>query len=103
MVKNLTGYDRVIAAVQRITGKRWGAASWLAEQLGESRQVIDTYRKRGFFPLRHVDRIAELTQLAEFEIQPDPGPDILKLSKKWHVSIREAEIRVMRIGLAHLK
>ena len=103
MEKNSTEYDRVIAAVQEITGKEWGAASWLAEQIGETRQAVDHYRRRGYFPLKHVNKIADITEIGRDMMLAGIEPEIVRLSRKWRVSVREAELRIMRVGLAHLK
>lgn len=98
-----TAYDRVIAAAQAITGKEWGAASWLADQIGVSRQLVDTFRRRGGFPEKYVNDICRVTKLPRDQVSTDLTPEIIKLSRKWRCSVKEAEERVLRAGLAQFK
>ena len=102
-MENKNAYDRVIAAVQAKTGKERGAASWLADHIGVSRQLVDTFRRRGGFPEKYVSNICRVTGLPRDQVSTDLTPEIVRLSRKWRCSVKEAEDRILRAGLAQFK
>jgi hypothetical protein len=54
------GYSLALEAARKISGKEHGSASWLAEQLGISRQRLFNYRDTGF-PNEMVPQVSKIT------------------------------------------
>lgn len=79
-----------------------GAKSWLAEGLGTTRQNLDRIRKTGRFPAGYLEKIAQFTGLRVPQLLGDPADFVADLSRKWRVSIREAELILIWIALDHL-
>jgi hypothetical protein len=71
----LQAYDRVISRVidlyEQEHGTARGAITWLAGQIGTSRQNIDNWGKKSGIPPAHVETIQKITGLKKDEIRPD--------------------------------
>ena len=70
----LAGYDLAIERVKELhhqrTGKEHGAISWLAAELGTSRQTVDNWGDRTGFPINLVPKVSEITGLPPETIRP---------------------------------
>lgn len=106
MVKKLTSFDRVMAAVsEQYVAKRGtvtGVKTWLAGRLGVSKQNLHQFEKRGRFPDGYMAKISKITGIPVPAMLGDFTGDVIVLSRKWRVSVREAELTLIRIGLDHV-
>lgn len=70
----LAAYDAVIehvkAARERETGTRHGARTWLAKQLGMSRQALDNMSQRDGFPANRVADVSRIVGIPQKLIRP---------------------------------
>lgn len=105
MVKKQTSFERVMAAVSEQYraehGTVIGVKTWLAGKLGVSKQNLDQFGKRGRFPDGYLAKISKLTGISVAEMLGDVTDDVVGLSRKWRVSVRDAELVLIRIGLDH--
>ena len=103
MAKNPVGYDLVIATVGSIIEKKWGAKSWLAHQIGVSRQLMDAFRRRGGFPEKYVPKICEVTGLEPDQVRSDIDFELKQYASKRRISVKEARQILLRIGVEQVK
>ena len=73
---NIEGFQFVIHAVEAKTGKtgaKSGVRSWLADQLGITRQTLNNFERRGRgIPQKYVPAICKLLKLEPTDIRPTP-------------------------------
>ena len=109
------GFNRVIEIVQaqhlERTGSEHGAITWLARQLGTSKQSVDNWRKRDGFPYRYARKLMRITGLSEAEIWPggiavsvdfpvELWNDVVKASGDFGRTAPETVVELVRIGLS---
>ena len=74
MADFIDGHARVLAVVRAMhkerTGHEYGAAAWLAAQLGCTRQSVDNYGKSRGFPKKYAAKLMKITGLTEDDIWP---------------------------------
>ena len=74
MADFIDGHARVLAVVRAMhkerTGHEYGAAAWLADQLGVTRQSVDNWGKRDGFPRKYAAKLKEITGLTEADVWP---------------------------------
>lgn len=106
MSKKQTSFDRVMAAVSEQYrakhGTVIGVKTWLAGRLGVSKQNLNQFENRGRFPDGYMAKISKITGIPVPAMLGDFTDDVIVLSRKWRVSVREAELALIRIGLDNL-
>lgn len=81
------GYERAIAAVKRLQGIDRGAPSWLAVQLGTTRQGLYYWSKVGFPDEKLLD-VAKITKLPVAELASS-APLTIKIPRPVWEAIRK--------------
>ena len=119
MADFLDGYARVMEVVRaqhkERTGREIGAASWLARQLGCTRQSIDNYGKKRYrkaqsgFPRRYAAKLMKITGLSEDEIWPgvtipvnfpsEVWDGMSGIQKRTDAPMSAVAVELVRIGL----
>ncbi len=106
MAKKQTSFERVMAAVtakyRAERGTDVGVLAWLAKGLGGPRQAMTNFKNRGRFPDGYLAKISKFTGIPVPTLQGDPTDEIVALSRKWRLSVRETEIALIRVGLDHI-
>lgn len=64
------GYERALKAIEKKLGRERGAASWLANKLGISRQRLFLYSRSGF-PREYEAKVSKLSGLPEGFVKSD--------------------------------
>jgi Putative antitoxin of bacterial toxin-antitoxin system, YdaS/YdaT len=90
------------AAHKRLAGTAFGAYSWIARELGVSRETVRQWVDRGSVPEAYIPAVQKLTGMGADTMQQDITERVDALSRKLKKSPRDTEIHLMRIGLAHL-
>lgn len=100
-----SSFDRVMAVVagqfQKKHGTVIGVKTWLAGRLGVSKQNLAQFERRGRFPDGYMAKISKLTGIPVRAMLGDFTDDVIDLSRKWRVSVRDAELTLISIGLDH--
>ncbi len=85
---NAYGYVMVMRAIQARSADGASPQTWLATQLGVTRQAVHFWAKNGGIPAKHAPAVSRLTGLSEIEIRPEdiahklPGSIFDKISKQ---------------------
>ncbi len=107
MAKKQTSFGRVMSAVVAnyadIHGTSVGCGVWLAGGLKVTKQALTRFRKQGRFPDGYLAKISKFTGIAVPLLQGDPTAEVVDLSRKWRLSVRETEVALIRVGLDHLQ
>jgi hypothetical protein len=79
-----------------------GAKTWIANELGVSKQAITEFRNQGRFPNGYLPRIAQITGIDVEWLMGDSRGEVAAFAKRWNMSIRDAELVLIRAGLDNL-
>jgi hypothetical protein len=105
MARKQTSFERVMAAVaakyRAERGTDLGVSTWLAKGIGAQRQAMTNFKNRGRFPDGYLAKISKFTGIPVPTLQGDPTDEVVELSRKWRISVRDTEIALIRIGLDH--
>jgi len=105
MAKKQTNFERVMAAVaakyREERGTEVGVMTWLATGIGVQKQAMTNFKNRGRFPDGYLAKISKFTKIPVPELQGDPTDEIVDLSRRWRMSVRDTEIALIRVGLDH--
>jgi hypothetical protein len=105
MAKKQTSFERVIYAVvakfEAEHGTVNGAMTWLANGVGVSKQAINQAKTKGRFPDGYLAKISKFTGIPVPTLQGDPTDEVVELSRRWRISVRDTEVALIRIGLDH--
>jgi YdaS antitoxin of YdaST toxin-antitoxin system len=105
---NLYGYSLVIQAVRSKIGPDESPQTWLATQLGTSRQACHFWANSDGIPAKHVPAVSQLTGLSAIEIRPEdvatmiPGSvfdEIAKQATAKRTTFTARLVAVLRLGL----
>lgn len=105
---NLYGYAQVVKAIQAQIGPNSSPQSWMAEQLGVSRQVAHFWSSSDGIPAKYVPIMSKLTGLSALEIRPEdiatiiPGSmfdEIAKQAEARRTTFTARLVAVLRAGL----
>lgn len=103
MAKKQTSFERIMAAVvakyRQDNGTDVGALTWLAGGLGIKKQALTTFKKHGRFPAGYLAKISKFTGIPVADLQGDIAAEVVDLSRKWRMSVRDTEIALIRAGL----
>ncbi len=108
MEKSQNGYDRAIEKVLKKYQAKYaterGAMSWLAKELGISKQAVNQAGNRGVVPPEWLEKMSEITGVSVPELlDSDVIAEVNDLSRKWRSTVHETEVALIRIGLDRLK
>lgn len=104
-------YKAVMAEIRRRIPERASPQSWLAAELGVSRQIIYRWEVDGF-PEKHIDKIANLLGLSPAQIAPStvaqylPGSlftEIADQAKDRKLTFMARFIAIVRAGISSSK
>lgn len=105
MARKQTSFERVMVAVtaayQEKRGTDVGVLTWLAKGIGAHKQAITAFRKRGRFADGYLAKISKFTGIPVPVLQGDPTGEVVELSRRWRLSVRDTEVALIRIGLDH--
>lgn len=79
-----------------------GVQTWLAHGLGITKQALTRFRSGGRFPDGYLAKISKFTGIPVPTLQGDPTAEVVELSRKWRLSVRDTETALIRVGLDHL-
>lgn len=103
MAKKENAFERVMRLVEAYHRQQFqrsnGAKTWIAAELGVTKQALVTFQKQGRFPKGYIHRIAALLGTNVEVLMGDFSGDVEALAKKWKLSYRDAELILIRAGL----
>jgi hypothetical protein len=106
MVKKPTSFEMVMAAVlpkyREKTGHDDGVQTWLAGGLGITKQAMTGFKDRGRFPTKYLREISKFTGVPMTQMQPILTEEVLDLSRKMRLSVRDTELQLICIGLDNI-
>lgn len=98
-----SSFDRVMAIVtphyQRKMGRETGVMTWLAAGIGMPKQGVTNCKARGRFPTKTIKEISKFTKIPMSEFQPVMTDEVLELSRKMRLSVRDTELMLICVGL----
>lgn len=107
MAKKQTSFERVMAVVtakyRDQHGTDIGVVTWLAKGIGIQKQALTNFKNRGRFADGYLAKISKFTGIPVPALQGDVTDEVVDLSRKWRLSVREAEVALIRVGLDHLR
>ncbi len=92
----------VIARYEVEHGTAVGSGVWLAGGLNVTKQALTRFRNQGRFPDGYLAKISKFTGIPVPTLQGDPTAEVVELSRKWRLSVRETEVALIRVGLDHI-
>jgi len=92
----------VVPRHKAITGQSDGVQTWLAEGLGITKQALTGFKDRGRFPTKYLRKISEFAGVPMSAMQPILTEEVLSVSRKWRMSVRDTELGLICIGLDNL-
>lgn len=105
---NTYGYGLVMRAITAKIGPDASPQTWLANELGISRQIVHFWAKNGGIPAKHVPIVSRLTGLSKLEIRPEdvstalPGSifdEIVKQAEAKRITFTTRVVSLLRAGL----
>lgn len=93
----------VTARYREDHGTEVGVVTWLAKGIGIQKQALTNFKNRGRFADGYLAKISKFTGISVPELQGDVTDEVCELSRKWRLSVRDAEIALIRVGLDHLR
>ncbi len=103
MTEKTTSFDKVMTIVAtyyaRLNGDDVGMLTWLAGGIGITRQAVNGFKERGRFPTKYLMEISKFTGIPMGRFDTILAEEVLALSRKWRMSIRDTEEALIHIGL----